>query len=223
MSPKQRWLVVGLFATAMGYLESAVVFYLRTMVNRIEPYQPEPLPNFAGLAGPEIAREFATMIMLLTVGWLAGRTWRGRLGFALLTFGIWDIAYYIFLIPLTSWPNSVTDWDLLFLIPLPWWGPVWSPVAIALLMIAFGILATVLEQGEPPIWPRRIATLLCSIGIVVALYVFMADAFAAAPGGELALRNMLPTVFNWPLFAAAWLLMFAPIADMFYQLATRYR
>jgi hypothetical protein len=223
MHPKHRWIVIAVFATAMGYLESAVVFYLRTMVNRLDPYQPEPLPNFANLAVPELAREFATMIMLLTVGWLAGRTWRGRVGFALLTFGIWDIAYYLFLIPLTNWPNSINDWDLLFLIPLPWWGPVWSPVSIAFLMIVFGMLTTVLEQGEPPIWPHRAANMLCGVGICIALYVFMADAIGVAPQGEQAIRKVLPTNFNWPLFAAAWLLMFIPILDMCHQLARRYR
>src|SRR5687768_14371358 len=223
MCPKHRWIIIAVFATAMGYLESAVVFYLRTMVNRLQPYQPEPLPNFGGLAAPELAREFATMVMLLTVGWLAGRTWRGRIGFALLTFGIWDIAYYIFLIPLTNWPNSITDWDILFLIPLLWWGPVWSPISIALLMIAFGILTTILEQGEPPIWPRRVSNIRCTVGIVLALYVFMADAIAIAARGEQALRNLLPTTFNCPLFAIAWILMFIPVLDMSHQLATRYR
>ena len=223
MYPKHRWMIIAVFAIAMGYLESAVVFYLRTMVNRLDPYQAEPLPNFGGLAAPELAREFATMVMLLTIGWLAGRTWRGRIGFALLTFGIWDIAYYLFLIPLTNWPNSIMDWDILFLIPLPWWGPVWSPVSIALLMIAFGLLTTILEQGQPPIWPRRLANFLCTIGIVLALYVFMADAIAAIPRGEQAIRLVLPTAFNWPLFAAAWLLMAIPIFDMCHQLATRYR
>jgi hypothetical protein len=223
MPPKSRWLIITIFATAMGYLESAVVFYLRTMVNRLVPYQAEPLPKFGGLAGPELAREFATMVMLLTIGWLAGRTWRGRIGFALLTFGIWDIAYYIFLIPLTNWPNSITDWDLLFLIPLPWWGPVWSPVSIACLMVAFGLLTTFLEQADSPIWPRRVANILCAVGIFIALYVFMADAIAAVPRGQEAIRLTLPTTFNWPLFTAAWLLMFIPIADMCHQLATRYR
>ena len=90
-------------------------------------------------------------------------------------------------------------------------------------MILFGVLTTVLEQGEPPIWPRRSSNILCGSGIVLALYVFMADAINAASGGEQALRHLLPTRFNWPLFVAAWLLMFIPIMDMCHQLATRYR
>jgi hypothetical protein len=223
LPPKHRWLLVGLFATAMGYLEAAVVFYLRTMINRMDPYQPNPLPNFGSLGIPEICREAATMVMLITVGSIAGLTWRGRLGFVLFTFGIWDIAYYVFLVPLTGWPRTLLDWDILFLIPLPWWGPVLAPVSIALLLVAFGILSTVLEQAEPPLWPRRLSALACATGIPIALYVFMADAIAAVPQGTEAVRNVLPQHFNWPLFILAWILMAAPVFDMVRQLMTRYR
>jgi hypothetical protein len=207
----------------MGYLEAAVVYYLRTMANRIVPYQAEPLPDIPAIGGPELLRELATLLMLAAVGWLAGRTWRGRIGFALFAFGVWDIAYYLFLIPLTGWPKSLLDWDVLFLIPLPWWGPIVAPVSIALLMICFGTLATILEQGEPPIWPRKITTFLCAFGILAALFIFMSDSLAAAPSGQAAVRNVLPQTFKWTWFCAAWFLMFSPVADMGWQLATRYR
>ena len=108
------------------------------MINRLDPYQPNPLPFAGGFGFPEVVREAATLVMLLAVGWLAGRTWRSRLGFTLLAFGVWDIAYYLWLVPLTAWPNSLADWDILFLIPLPWWGPVLAPVMIAALMILGG-------------------------------------------------------------------------------------
>lgn len=223
MSPRQRAGIVALYSTAMGYLEAAVVYYLRTMVHRVVPHQPDPLPNIPALAGPELAREFATLIMLGTVGCLAGRTWRGRVGFALIAFGVWDITYYIFLIPLTGWPQSLLDWDVLFLIPLPWWGPIAAPMSIALLMILFGLLATILEQGEPPIWPRKFSHWLCWAGVFLALYVFMSDTIAAAPQGPNAVRNVLPQTFNWLTFSGAWSLMALPVADMGWQLATRYR
>jgi hypothetical protein len=223
LSPRQRWAAVSAFAIAMGYLEAAVVYYLRTMVNRIDPYQADPLPDFAGLALPEVMREAATMVMLGTIGWLAGRTWRGRIGFTLLAFGIWDIAYYIFLYPLTGWPKSLASWDILFLIPLPWWGPVWAPVSIASLMIGFGLLSTVLEQGEPPVWPRNISLAICGAGIVLALYVFMADAIRAMPEGEVAVRTTLPKEFGTGLFAVALALMAMPVLDMGRSLSMRYR
>src|SRR6266850_628445 len=95
-SPRVRWFTVAVFAVAMAWVESAVVFYLRTMINRIEPYQPTPLP-------------------------VAGGT---RFAYTFVAFGVWDIFYYVFLKLLTPWPRSLLDWDVLFLVPLPWWGPV---------------------------------------------------------------------------------------------------
>src|SRR5947208_1506198 len=135
-----RWLTVVIYAMAMAWVESAVVFYLRTMVDRIEPYQPNPLPIIGKFGIAEVVREAATLVMLLTVGMLAGRTWRSRLGYAALAFGVWDIFYYVFLKVMCGWPRSLLDWDILFLLPLPWWGPVLAPVSIALLMIVWGTL-----------------------------------------------------------------------------------
>src|ERR1041384_2725941 len=117
--------VVVLYALAMGWVESSVVFYMRSMIDRLVPYQSNPLPFAGGFGFAETVREAATHVMLLAVGRLAGRTWRSRLGYTLLAFGVWEISYYLWLMSLTAWPTSLTDWDILFLIPLPWWGPVW--------------------------------------------------------------------------------------------------
>ena len=68
----------------------------------------------------------------LTVGGIAGRTRTTRLGYTAVAFGVWDICYYLFLKIMCDWPKSLFDWDILFLIPLPWWAPVIAPVSIAL-------------------------------------------------------------------------------------------
>ena len=83
----QRWAVVLLFAAAMAWVEAAVVVDLRTLVNRIQPYQADPLPQSANLGQTELVREAATLVMLATVGYLAGHTWRSRLGYALVAGG----------------------------------------------------------------------------------------------------------------------------------------
>jgi hypothetical protein len=213
-----RLLVVTLFALAMAWVESAVVLYLRTMVNRLDPFQPNPLPQFTGFAFAELIREAATLVMLLTVGWLAGRNLATRLGYALFAFGVWDIFYYVWLVPMTGWPHGLLDWDILFLIPLPWWGPVLAPVLIALMMTVWGVLTTQFE------WGARFALAngrvwLCNLaGVGLALYVFMADALRVAPQGARALREMLPTAFNWPLFILALGLMAAPVLQLACQL-----
>ena len=206
-----RWSVVGLYAVAMAWVEAAVVFYLRTHVDRIQPYQPNPLPDVAGFAEVELARELATLLMLFTVGWLAGSSWQGRFGYMGIAFGVWDIFYYLFLKVMTGWPNSLADWDILFLIPLPWWGPVWAPTSIAVLMIFWGTLVTRPEHEVSSPAAYWTCITIGAVGIALALYVFMADSLPVAAQGADALRKVLPNSFNWPMFLAALALMAAPV------------
>ena len=202
--------MVVIYALAMAWVEAAAVYYLRTMVNRIEPNQPDPLPIMGGIDAAELVREAATLTMLLAVGVLAGRMWRERLGFAAIAFGIWDIFYYIFLKVLCGWPHSLFDWDILFLLPLPWWGPVLAPVSIASLMIIWGMLATA-DQVPKTRWPgERRAWATFGLGATLALFVFMADALRVAGQGTEAVRNVLPTVFPWLRFSIALALISAP-------------
>ena len=208
-----RWLTVVVYASAMAWVESAVVYYLRTHMDRVEPYQTNPLPVVGGFAPVELIREAATMVMLLTVGMLAGRTWRARIGYSAIAFGVWDIFYYVFLKMICGWPHSLADWDILFLLPLPWWGPVWAPMAIALLMIVWGTLASEFEITNS-IRPLRRLWLLNFSGMALALYVFMADCLHARHGGVDAIRMVLPTHFNSITFCAALLLMAAPVIHL---------
>jgi hypothetical protein len=214
-----RGLVLFLFAASMAYVESAVVFYLRTMINRVEPYQPDPLPNFAGLAGAEIVREAATLMMLAAAGWLTGRTLRARFGYFLIAFGVWDIFYYVFLKALTGWPRSLLDWDILFLIPLPWWGPVLAPACIATLMILYGLLLSQFERisGRGCLEWKTWLPMLAGAGVVLALFTFMSDALRVAGQGEAALRKMLPKDFQWGLFTLALVLMATPLLGAFWR------
>jgi hypothetical protein len=191
----------------MAWVEAASVFYIRALVDRIEPYQAIPLPLDPALGNVELWREAATLVMLATLGLLAGRTWRRRVGYAALAFGIWDIFYYVFLRLISGWPRTLLDWDILFLLPLPWWGPVLAPVSIAVVMIVWGTLAT---QSEEVAAGSRRAWALGWAGIVLALAVFMADAWRALPNGRQAVMEVLPTTFNWPLFWVALVLMASP-------------
>jgi hypothetical protein len=206
-----RWIVVACFAIAMAWLESATVYYLRTLVDRIEPYQPNPLPIQGVLGQVELVREAATLVMLFTLGVLAGRTWRARWGYAAVAFGIWDIFYYVFLRIMCGWPRSLFDWDVLFLLPLPWWGPVLAPMAIALLLVVWG---TVVSRDDAPQDASRTVRKVWTVtatGTALALYVFMADSLHQLPALRDGMTYALPTQFNWLAFSAALVLMAAPL------------
>jgi hypothetical protein len=207
ISERIRWWIVMAFAMAMAWVEAASVFYIRALVDRIEPYQVHPLPMNGVLGAVELWREAATLVMIATLGMLAGRTWRRRAGYAALAFGAWDILYYVFLRLISGWPRTLLDWDILFLLPLPWWGPVLAPVSIALVMILWGTLAT--QTDDDAADPRWAWALAC-VGIMLALAVFMIDTSRALPEGRDAVLQVLPTTFKWPLFSVALILMASP-------------
>ena len=74
LSERARWAIVIAFAIAMAWVEAASVFYIRALVDRIEPYQANPLPIDDALGYVELWREAATLVMIATLGMLAGRT-----------------------------------------------------------------------------------------------------------------------------------------------------
>jgi len=218
MTERVRWTIVVVFAIAMAWVEAASVLYIRALVDRIEPYQANPLPINGALGNVELWREASTLVMLATLGLLAGRTWWRRAGYAALAFGVWDIFYYVFLSLISGWPKTLLDWDILFLLPLPWWGPVLAPVTIALVMVVWGTLVT---QAEEPAADARWTGALAGVGIVLALAVFMTDAWLALPAGRDAVLRVLPTTFNWLLFSVAWVLIALPVLQHLAQVGRR--
>ena len=129
----------GIFAAAKAFPESAVVVYLRAL------YYPEgfvfPLKVMnQTILVTEIIREAATMVMLLTVAIIATKSLIARFAVFIYTFAIWDIFYYIYLVFLIGWPCSFLTWDLLFLIPVTWVGPVLAPVINSLTMILLAVI-----------------------------------------------------------------------------------
>ena len=218
LSERARWAIVIAFAIAMAWVEAASVFYIRALVDRIEPYQTNPLPIQGALGNVELWREAATLVMIAALGILAGRTWLRRAGYAALACGAWDIFYYVFLHLISDWPRTLLDWDILFLLPLPWWGPVLAPVSIALLMMAWGTLET--QSSDDATHPRW-AWALGWIGILLALAVFMIDAWRALPNGREAVLRVLPASFNWSLFCLALMLMALPALHQVLSVHTR--
>ena len=200
----KRFLWVAVYAVAMAYLEAAVVIYLRALLH-IE-LDHVSLGHYFII---EVGREGATIAMLVAVGWIAGRKLQDRLAYAAFAFGLWDIWYYVWLAVLIGWPETLFDWDILFLIPLRWWGPVLSPVVVALLLCIIGILAVIKTEREEKLQFTPTRLVASALGGLLVLYVFMADAIGALMRGNAGWDGR-PSAFNWPLFLLAMVLMAVP-------------
>lgn len=145
------------FATGFGYVEAAVVYYLRALMNFHRRF---PLGHYHVLVNlgfitfittshsllvnrrtgdVEVVREMATIVILVCVSCVAGRDTLQRLGAFLVTFSVWDLTYYLFLKVLDHWPASLLTRDVFFLIPVIWIGPVLTPLIIALVMLVVGV------------------------------------------------------------------------------------
>lgn len=187
--------VVALYSVAMAYLEAAVVVYLRGALGLLpSSVFPADLSGSAGQLGwIELGRELATLVMIGTVGWIAGRSPLERLAWAAVVFGIWDIGYYAWLWVFSGWPTGIDTWDLLFLLPVPWAGPVSAPILVSLALIGFGLAVVVrLRRGSPMLMGRRRFAALLLGGFVVIL------SFTLNAGVVLA--GEIPTSFAWPVF-----------------------
>jgi hypothetical protein len=204
---KLLWL--SLFAIAMGFMESAVVIYLR------ELFYPDGF-NFPlniipeHLATVEIFREAATIIMLVGAGYLAGTNKVNRFAYFLIAFSLWDLFYYVFLYVFLGWPQSLFTWDILFLIPFPWTGPVIAPCLVCVGLFIHAISILYFDQKHPAKITKGELLLLIA-GCVVMIWSFMWDYFMVIksgsaqffPGKEGLLKELetyVPTSFNWLLF-----------------------
>jgi hypothetical protein len=135
--PLLTWITI--FSIAMGFLESAVVIYLREIMYPAGfkfPLMPVP----GNLALTEVLRELATILMLVGTAMLGGRKFSERFAWFIYAFAVWDIFYYVFLKILINWPVSLMTWDILFMIPTTWTGPVISPIIVSFTMIAFALV-----------------------------------------------------------------------------------
>ena len=183
------------FGVAMGYLEAAVVVYLRSAIETgsVAPaHDPATLGTFEAI---EIARELATLVMIAAVGWLAGRTRLERLAWAAVVFGAWDIVYYLGLRLAIGWPPSLETWDVLFLVPAPWVGPVWAPIVVSAALVAFGVASARRLRASQPIsvGPVRTIAALAGGGLVIAS--FLVDTNRVMAGDSSAWTG-------WPFFGA---------------------
>ena len=190
-----RFIALVFFGIAFAYIESAVVVYLRAIF-----YQDGfnfPLTAFEEIAGfgpylvAEIGREAATLVLLFTASYMLGRNLRRRFAYFLTIFAVWDIFYYVWLKVLIDWPASIMDWDILFLIPAVWAGPVLAPVITSVTMLV--IAAALFSGRQIEVTKARWAGFIGAVLIIVVLFCI---------GGLRITQPDYRLYFSWPAFVA---------------------
>jgi len=208
---KRALVALVLFGVSFGYVEASLVVYLRDVYDPLTlEFDPGRTPGdvfplitveqlkaadaeYLNRLRTEVVREAATMFMLAAVGLAIGRSFNTCLAGFVVALGVWDIFYYVFLKVLIDWPASLLEWDILFLIPLPWVGPVLAPVLVAISMIVTGTLVIWRESAGRPVeisWRHWSIIVLGGLIIIVS---FCWDYRNMLAGG-------MPNPFQWPMF-----------------------
>ena len=207
----RRWIWVFVFSVAFAWVESAVVVYLREIYFDGSFRFPLVIKWEGGkhvidpLMRIEFGREIATIFMLAAVGWIAGNNRFQKFCFFMISFGIWDIFYYVWLYVMVRWPESLMTWDLLFFVPLPWVGPVITPVLIALTMVVAGTLIIYYDEKGYDIswrWYEMGIELLCAFLMIVA---FCWDWKNILQIPDDIKRTGIPNPFAWWLYLPAYI------------------
>ncbi|MDP4188921.1 MAG: hypothetical protein Q8907_08245 [Bacteroidota bacterium] len=167
------WLTI--FSIAMGFLECAVVVYLRALLYPGGFHFPLVITISPQIAKTEFLREFATLLMLLGVGYLTGRNFAERFAGFIFGFAVWDIFYYIFLKLMLNWPDSFFTWDILFLIPVSWIGPVLAPVILSCTMILLAWSIMYFSDKLVEVRINYAEWLLFAVGSVIVIISFTYD------------------------------------------------
>jgi hypothetical protein len=179
------------FAAAFGYVEAAVVVYLRE-ISYPEGFRfPLVLPPLR-ILWTEVAREAATIVLLLGAAFASAREGQRRFAAFAFCFGVWDIIYYVTLKAILDWPSGWLEWDVLFLIPAIWTGPVLAPILVSAALIAASLLLLSLPAGNDcPLRRRDWAVEIVAGLVIVASFLWHA---------RLAVTGGVPDVFPWWLF-----------------------
>lgn len=221
----QTILLVVAFSIAFAFVESAVVVYIR------ELYYPEgfdfPLKLMAfHIILTELFRELSTLIILLSIGILAGRNFAEKLAYFIMSFAIWDIFYYVFLKALINWPDSLLTWDILFFIPTTWVGPVLAPLINSITMIIMAVVIIILTKRGIKVKFNLTIWLLLIVGSLVTIIGYteeysrfmmakfsFSEIFGSAAKEELLNHaiKFVPEYFNWYIFGIGELLFFVAI------------
>lgn len=223
--------VVGVFAIAMGFLEAIVVVYLRELYyprGFAFPLSTIPIKIFV----TEFVREITTIVMLVCIATGIGKNHLQRFAYFVYTFGVWDIFYYIALKLFLNWPDSFFTWDVLFLIPVIWIGPVGAPILCAVTMIFLAVCIILFQERGYIVHIKGVEWGLLVVGSLLLFWSFIADysmlLFRGGYGTRMLtimndeqfikqITEYIPARYNWFLFGLGELCILGSIGSIIWK------
>ena len=164
------------FSIAFGYIEAAVVVYLREIFHPGGFTFPMTVfgkpPASLRILLTEIGREVSTIVLIFTGAWLFGRNRQQRFAYFMVIFAVWDVFYYVWLKVLLDWPASIMDWDILFLIPVIWASPVFYPILISMTVLVFAVVILCCSSFARPIRTSFLDWLAFSLSALIMVESF---------------------------------------------------
>jgi len=195
---KKKLSYLTLFAISFAFVIGVTVYYFR-----LHFYAPQfsfPINWKEGLPFYTLfGRQLASLMVIFLLAWLSGKNLKQKIAAFLYVFGVWDIFYYLSLYIICRWPNSFLTNDLLFVIPLPWTGPVLAPMVVSLVLISLGVTLFFLDKKSMQLNSPFILWVfeIVSGGFIVLSFLWN---FQAVYQGE------VPTPFPWFLFISGLIL-----------------
>ena len=195
------WLT--LFTITFGFCESALVYYLHDLFYP-DGFSYPFLPFHTKMLIVDMVREIAATLVIVVVVCMAARgLWR-RFALFMYVFGLWEILYYAWLYLLEGWPKSLLSNDLIFLVPVPWSGPVLAPLLISVFLILSAAVIIYFELKTGRFAPGWVPPALTLLGWALMLYAFMVDFMKVY-------ERQIPGPYRWDLFAVGMALWAAAI------------
>lgn len=198
----KRFCIVVAFSIAFGYIEAAVVVYLRAIFHPngfTFPLDFAIASSSGRILITEIGREAATIVLILTGAWLFGKNRKQRFAYFLTIFAVWDIFYYVWLKVILNWPACIFDWDILFLIPTTWASPVLAPIIISFIILIFAFIILYADSCDRLVKVKPLDWFFFIISAIIVVISFFL-------GGRHISEPDFDSYFYWPLFAFALLL-----------------
>lgn len=183
----RRIIALLLFAVSFAYIEASVVVYLRDIL------YPDGFSFPMRSLAPqriiiEIGREFFSLFLIFSIALISSKGfWKVFSSFCLV-FGVWDIFFYLWLKVTLDWPSSLFEWDLLFLIPAPWSGPVIAPIVVSITLIMIFILIELYKEI-----PFRLSVVQKTISLLGLLSIFISFIWNSSP----VIKGEVPRFYPW--------------------------